>query len=57
MNGRMEALPSLLPGAVRTLLRRGPLTQEKLQFAWRLAVGPAIDRVTTVRVTARRRSR
>ena len=46
----MEALQSLLPGAVRRLLRQGPLSQEKLEFAWRLAVGPAIDRVTTVRV-------
>lgn len=44
----MDALQSLLPNAVRMLLRQGPLSQEKLEFAWRLAVGPAIDRVTRV---------
>jgi hypothetical protein len=44
----MEALQSLLPGAVRALLRQGPLSQEKLEFAWRLAVGAAIDRATRV---------
>lgn len=47
----MEALQSLLPGTVRRLLRQGPLSQEKLEFAWRLAVGGAIDRVTSVRVS------
>ncbi len=47
----MEALQSFLPGAVRRLLRQGPLSQEKLEFAWRLAVGPAIGRVTSVRLS------
>lgn len=50
MVGQMEALQSLLPGVVRALLRQGPLSQEKLQFAWRVAVGPSIDRVTSIRV-------
>lgn len=50
MNGAMEALHSLLPGTLRFLLRQGPLSQEKLEFAWRLAVGPAIDRATRVRL-------
>jgi predicted nucleic acid-binding Zn ribbon protein len=44
----MRALQSLLPDTVRALLRQGPLSQEKLEFAWRLAVGPAIDRATRV---------
>ena len=47
----MEALHSFLPGAVRRLLRQGPLSQEKLEFAWRLAVGAAIARVTSVRLS------
>jgi hypothetical protein len=47
----MEALQSLLPGALRALLRQGPLSQEKLEFAWRLAVGPAIDRATRVKLS------
>jgi hypothetical protein len=49
-----------MPEALAELLRKAPLTQEKVAFAWRSAVGPAIDRGTTVsfadgvlRVTAR----
>jgi hypothetical protein len=30
------------------LLRRSPLNQGKLAFAWRSAVGAAVDRVTAV---------
>ena len=47
----MQALESLLPGVVRALLRQGPLSQEKLEFAWRVAVGPALDRVTSARLS------
>ena len=37
-----------MPGALEAVLRNAPLTQEKVAFAWRVTVGPAIDRVTTV---------
>ncbi|MXY26052.1 MAG: DUF721 domain-containing protein [Acidobacteria bacterium] len=40
--------------AARTLgvlLRRQPLTEAKLRFAWRAAVGDRIDRATTVRLS------
>ena len=37
-----------MPGALGFVLRRAPLTPEKIAFAWRVTVGPAIDRATTV---------
>jgi hypothetical protein len=30
------------------VLQKAPLTPEKVVFAWRTAVGPAVDRVTSV---------
>lgn len=45
----MEPLHAVLPRALRLLLRRGPMDQEKLAFAWTATVGPAIARVTSVR--------
>jgi predicted nucleic acid-binding Zn ribbon protein len=47
----MEPLASALPDTVRRLLRQGEMTQGKLEFAWRTAVGPAIDRACSVRMT------
>jgi predicted nucleic acid-binding Zn ribbon protein len=37
-----------LPEALADILRNAPLTDHKVAFAWRSAVGPAIDRGTTV---------
>ena len=37
-----------MPDALATVLRKAPLTPEKIAFAWRTAVGPSVDRVTTV---------
>lgn len=42
----MEHLQTALPGFVRSLLARSPMSVGKFEFAWRLAVGPAIERVT-----------
>jgi hypothetical protein len=39
-----------LPGALAELLRGTPLSQGKVGFAWRAAVGPAVGKVTTVRL-------
>lgn len=50
---RMEQLATVVPLAIRRLLRMGEMSQGKLEFAWRLAVGPAIERATTVRLTDR----
>jgi hypothetical protein len=37
-----------MPGALVDLLRNAPLSQGKVAFAWRAAVGPALERVTSV---------
>lgn len=42
-----------MPAALATVLRRAPLTPEKVAFAWRTAVGPAVDRATTVALKGR----
>lgn len=34
--------------ALASILRRAPLTPEKVAFSWRTAVGPAVDKVTSV---------
>jgi hypothetical protein len=38
----------LLPGALAAILRNAPLTPEKVAFAWRAAVGPAVDKATSI---------
>ncbi len=38
----------VLPAALAGVLRSAPLTPEKVAFAWRLAVGSATARATTV---------
>jgi hypothetical protein len=38
----------VLPAALAVVLRKAPLTDEKVSFVWRTAVGPAVDRVTTI---------
>ena len=50
----MEPIQSLLPAAVASLVRPAPLSPEKVLFAWRVAVGPAVARVTRVRLGADR---
>jgi predicted nucleic acid-binding Zn ribbon protein len=37
-----------MPDAHAQILRKAPLTDDKVAFAWRSSVGPAIDRGTTV---------
>lgn len=37
-----------MPGALAAILRKTPLTPEKVAFAWRAAVGPAVDNATTI---------
>ena len=44
----MIRLQSFLPDAVAAIVRKAPLTPEKVAFAWRTAVGPSVDRTTTV---------
>ena len=46
----MLPLTSALPGALAALLRDTPLSPGKVSFAWRAAVGPALERETSVRL-------
>lgn len=40
----------VMPAVVADVIRKAPLTDEKVTFAWRLAVGPAIAKATSVRL-------
>jgi len=42
-----------MPEALAEILRAAPLTPDKIAFAWRAAVGPAIDKVTIVELRGR----
>ena len=42
-----------MPGALVELLRGTPLSPGKVRFAWRAAVGPAVERVTSVQLAGR----
>jgi hypothetical protein len=42
----------VMPAVVAEVIRKAPLTNEKVAFAWRLAVGPAVDKATKVRLDA-----
>ena len=42
-----------MPGALVELLRGSPLSDGKVTFAWNAAVGPAIERVTHVKLEHR----
>jgi hypothetical protein len=37
-----------MPDALAVMLRKAPLTPEKVAFAWRTAVGPGVNRVTAI---------
>ena len=40
----------VMPAVVAEVVRKAPLCDEKVAFAWRLAVGPAVDKSTRVRL-------
>lgn len=42
----------VMPLIVGDIIRKAPLTDEKVAFAWRLAVGPALGKATTVRLAS-----
>jgi predicted nucleic acid-binding Zn ribbon protein len=46
----MKRLTHAVPGALMELLRGTPLSDGKVTFAWNAAVGPALERVTTVKL-------
>ncbi len=39
-----------MPAALAEIIRKAPLCDDKVAFAWRLAVGPAVDKSTRVRL-------
>lgn len=49
----MIPVHQLMPAALAELLRKLPLTPEKVAFAWRASVGPAINKVTTIELRGR----
>jgi len=46
----MRPLSQAVPGAVASLLREAPLSDGKVAFAWKVAVGPAMDRATAIKL-------
>lgn len=46
----MRPITEAVPGAIAELLRQAPLSPGKVEFAWRTAVGPSMQRVTAVRL-------
>jgi hypothetical protein len=48
----MDALHTVVPRALAELLRNGPMSQGKLDVAWRAAVGDALSRVSTIKLQA-----
>jgi hypothetical protein len=46
----MIAVQRVLPDTLSEIVRRQPLTQDKVDFAWRTAVGSALARVSSARL-------
>ncbi len=46
----MEPLQRAIPSVLVHLLRNAPLSSEKVAFAWRTAVGPAMARAAAARL-------
>ena len=44
----MDRVSHVIPDALAAILRKAPLSDDKIAFAWRLAVGPALDKATTL---------
>lgn len=42
----------VIPAVLADVIRKAPLCPEKVEFAWRSAVGPNVDRVTKVHLDA-----
>jgi predicted nucleic acid-binding Zn ribbon protein len=40
----------VIPSVLAEVIRKAPLTPEKVDFAWRHSVGPALERMTKVRL-------
>ena len=49
----MKSLAHAMPGALLHLLQSMPLSDGKVTFAWKAAVGPALQRATDVKLEDR----
>ena len=49
----MQSFQSFAPAVLAEILRRQPASKERTDFAWSVAVGPALARVTTVELRNR----
>jgi hypothetical protein len=49
----MIAMQRFMPDVLAALLRKAPLSDEKIAFAWRTSVGPAVAHVTTIELRGR----
>ena len=49
----MIPVQTILPEVMAEVLRKTTLCPEKVAFAWRASVGPAINKVTTVELRGR----
>jgi len=49
----MTPVHQFMPKVLAEVLRKAPLTPEKVAFAWRAAVGPAMDKATTIELRER----
>jgi hypothetical protein len=49
----MIPVHQLMPSAIAEVLRKAPMSPDKVAFAWRASVGPAINKVTTVELRGR----
>jgi hypothetical protein len=49
----MHPVHQIVHPALAAVLSRAPLTPEKIAFAWRTAVGPAVEKVTSVELRGR----
>ena len=49
----MQAFQSFAPAVLAEIVRRQPASKERTEFAWAVAVGPALARVTTVELRNR----
>src|SRR5262245_45007033 len=54
-DNRSRVIPvhQFLPAALAEILRKAPLTPDKVAFAWRSAVGPAVHNATTIELRNR----
>ena len=46
----MRPLSQAVPGAIADLLRSTPLSDGKVAFAWKVAVGAAMERATAIKL-------